>query len=531
MSQKTNITSRAIFVLFAFFLFPFFFTASSVYADGDFDFSDSRASGVYYGSNSGTATWDLDTRTLTLNGYDGGPISSIYTSINIVLLGENTITGTGGHAIEAYHGEALDISGDGSLNVINGYIAGDGINISNTSINIRNGEIRNYRESSAHGGISISNSSISIINQQSDYNFAMYINPYGDSSCDNDHCRITLDHSTINIETTGSGFFTGESSNGKGLLGEIIIDDSTINITAEDSSIDSQSIYMKSGTVDATNAKRIKTRYFLMDGGVFTANRIRGDGGYCAFVLNNGQLSLSEVTADKGVFNQNSGELIISNENAQAEDPAFAFNVAVFNGGKANISINSKYMPAIMTDKRVYEIDPQDLDLSRVGAVRSKSGSALEFNGGDVTATGGMAAIISNNTGIFISDDMLVEPTIAKLAKFDLAGDEATTFTDGEDPVLDMQNMAIHHALQTVHIYKASIPVPPADGGKGSAGEPEENPNTLDTRIIALAFGVLFAIIAEGIIIADLHHRIFGIKKEAAELGITTDETTPEQES
>ncbi len=78
----------------------------------------------------GKVKFDTDTNTLTLNGYsyngDKCGISTELDELNIVLVGESSITNTNGNAIDAGEG-AVTISGDGELTIVGGIASGSAL--------------------------------------------------------------------------------------------------------------------------------------------------------------------------------------------------------------------------------------------------------------------------------------------------------------------------------------------------------------------------------------------------------------------
>lgn len=84
-----------------------------------------------------------------------------------------------------------------------------------------------------------------------------------------------------------------------------------------------------------------------------------------------------------------------------------------------------------------------------------------------------------------------------------------TTFTNGEDIDYDEDEETVNNALTSIHIYesKDEPPVPSADD------KDEENPNTLDSKIVIILATVASSIAAEGIIIGDLVRRLYNYKK------------------
>jgi hypothetical protein len=85
----------------------------------DVDGTDLVAGGVATGSVIAGATYDEPSNTLTLNNFTGDYIEAGYMDVNIVLMGNNTLTdSTSGLAIlGVWNGGNLTISGSGTLNV------------------------------------------------------------------------------------------------------------------------------------------------------------------------------------------------------------------------------------------------------------------------------------------------------------------------------------------------------------------------------------------------------------------------------
>lgn len=413
---------------------------------------------IYYPADFNRDTAKFENNTLTLDGYNGGPIEiSSENDVTINLKNTNTINTNEQNGI--YSRANLIIDGDGSLTI-----------------------------------------------NSTDINGARAI----DLSYGND---FTMNGGELNINLEGSGY-DKEGIN----VGELTtINGGKINIHCDNT-------YRQGGGIISS--------YLLVNDGEVNSADIGVDAG--AVLLKGGSVNSSRMTAD--IFIQNGGKFNI----ITSEDVALYSAKIIFNGG---IAILEGTSAAIFIE---YEITSEDIEEGLVEieevfniTIPRKTG-VVEFNGGDVTLKGGVTAFQvadysndrpseedSTDWAVNIAEDMIVEPSGAKLNKYVWEEDKeddriyAVGFSDGTGDIVVIQidedpGFMYEHALKTVHIYKLSVP----------ATDDEENPNTVDTKIIALAFGTLFAIIAEGAIIADLYRRLFGYKKAIS--NINASETEPE---
>ena len=343
--------------------------------------------------------------------------------------------------------------------------------------------------------------------------------------------EISYVEGDVTIMLKGKNTITTNEDNGIYSRANLIIDgDGELEINAHDYGIElsyGQVLTINGGTTkilgydnERHGGGQVGAQYFLMNGGTLNVSGWYS-GSDAVFVQNGGESSFRSLKlGEKGVFNQNGGELTVNEDDERiGEGVALSVAFAVFNGG--NVNITSAKSAGMVVDG---ESSLPSFDLDKVGAVLPKNGASVEFNGGDITFSGGMMPFMiafdngydEQITYVNISENMNIDPSYAKVVKvmLDTGGGGPLSvmglaYSDGADEIgVDMENMAFLHALKSIHFYKNSVPVPATDD--------EENPNTLDTKIIALAFGVLASIIAEGIIIADLYRRLFGYKQEAA---------------
>lgn len=128
-------------------------TASTVGLDSDAYLAVNGEDYVRYG-NVGEytpvpgATYDRLTNTLTLNNYNSGWIAASKMNLNIVLVGNNTVTSTGSGTMalstNPMHNNTVNISGSGTLNVNNtgtsgtcyGILGGGDVNINSGTVNV-----------------------------------------------------------------------------------------------------------------------------------------------------------------------------------------------------------------------------------------------------------------------------------------------------------------------------------------------------------------------------------------------------------
>lgn len=283
----------------------------------------------------------------------------------------------------------------------------------------------------------------------------------------------------------------------------------------------------------------------------------------------------TKVAAAYTAFYQQAGELNIESSNAPF---CLYAEFVVFNGGTADIdctgapAIISRSRGGSMYDEIVGERTAEtDGNITHVfeyekGELYSDyykplHGSIL-FNDGDISLKSDIAAIVflleSNKDNpfdpnaeaflgqkgkdyfIMIADGMLVNGAEPVVDAFVNSDENAiySTFTDGTIGAMisasgdtkyeETTFSASPNILKAVRISKNGTPVPSADGNEEEEDteEDEENPNTVDTKIVGIALGTLFAIIAEGVIIGDLYRRLFSYEKEIANIDEKSDYTS-----
>lgn len=271
-------------------------------------------------------------------------------------------------------------------------------------------------------------------------------------------------------------------------------------------------------------------------------------------------------------FYQNDGILEIEVDKRVKDDfPCLYAGFLVFDGGvtnidcKENIAVGGAYMTAFEGFIPEMSVATEDGVMRKITDEETCSGiclipyhGSILFNDGDITLKGKEAAMVVSlaashpdyggpDVGTFlrekgegylvtISDGLGTDP-VASVKSVVLGDDNkaaVSTFVVGDGDFLidgmedgEMDDITTStNVAREIHITKAGAVVPKADGDDGAAGETEENPNTIDTKIVGIALGTLFAIIAEGVIIGDLYRRLFSYEKEIANIDEKSDYTS-----
>lgn len=400
----------------------------------------------------------------------------------------------------------------------------------------------------------------------------------------------TIDESTATYEETEAGVITFTLNDYKGGDICVVADDEgqrTFNLVLEgDSEINviDGSIYHRgftsfsdvtisgdgSLTIKNNNTSDNGTTIMMVDDIVIESGTIKLlDNSYgCRVSLSSnfemtGGNFYTECNVDAGgmSFYQNGGNFEIKGISTDGQ-PCLASAFTVFDGGTTSIDCTGA--PAIgiygfpigfeeMIEEGVIKTEGNIRYINFAGSICKVPlhGLAL-FNDGDITLKSDVAAIIAganseddafdagaylNEKGkdyfIMMADDMVigsskpvVDAAIKTVDSYKVVYSTITDGTEGVDISMNYNTGAVtvsDNVLKTAHITKGTVSVPDTDE---EPAETEENPNTLDSRVVALAFGTLFAIVAEGVIIADLYHRLFGMKKEIAEAEEESDSTS-----
>lgn len=531
--NKINSTTKAILIISLLLGCGLFISNNSAYAEGPtIDLPYDCEPSSWEDGNGGTAslTCENGQGILTLNNFTGNSIERAdHYGINLILNGDNSFS-RDNQLISVDNNNSLTISGDGKLSTP-GWINACHITINNSTLNVSG--ISNNSGSNTCDA-TINNSTVTL------------------------EKRISSDKITITNSTVNTNGFEEEALYAK----DITIQDSNANLKGNRYSIRMCSLKIKNSIVEISGGEdglsnwtgdnscnRDKYTSIILDGGKLSIDKANPgelyvssgefSSGYLSsdiIVMDGGKIDIPEGRIETNFFIQNDGELSVSNtKDSYGEGSAIEAKSIIFNGGISKI----KHPTSAITTREGWN----DSDITLINDIKNRygisiPGSGVYFNGGDITLTGNAAAIISfggegqnidfSKKSIYVADGMITEPNavIANLC----ANKEGNTciyfitlFTDGNgEPELDDEGMNISHALKTVRIYKPSVPSTDEE-----PEETEENPNTLDTKIIALAFGTLFAIIAEGAVIADLYRRLFGYKKEVEK--IESSEETPNE--
>ena len=438
--------------------------------------------------------YDEESHTLTLDDYDGGPIeiTGIGDDFTIVVNGENVIDSESDYGI---HSDGpLNIEGDGTITVeasesehwTYGCIidSSDNLTINSGVINVVD------NTEGGEGGICAS----------------------GD---------ININGGEVNVSTDGVGIISRKGN------GNINLNGGQVNISSE-----YLGLRVYGGTIHFNGAEVNVTRnhpegepctdvvtesdYIKIDKGTINTDCVI----YSDVVVINGG-TVNAVGINANLLNQNGGKLNISGTGTEfdGEHPfAIYADFTVFNGGTANID-NTPI--GIYTENDYDENEKAELaeKAKKIGGVMPKA-AYIEFNGGDVTIEGSLAPIIvASDTAstnlekhISLSENMVKDPDYATLDQADYMGAVyMTMFSDGEGDVEIIADqtagtIVATHAIKKIHIYYQAPPAVPNT----------DNPNTLDYQIIGLAGAVFIAVMAQGMIIADLYRRLHGYEEEIA---------------
>ncbi len=442
--------------------------------------------GIHYPGNviDGTAIYDEDTHTLTLDNYDGGPIiiSGITDEVTIIVNGNNNIESVNINAINSI--APLNFEGDGTLNIEASGDYGDHWCIVHSQDNITLNTNMNITDNTTYGA--------------------------GGICSDN---NVIMNGGIINAEDARSTVISA----GK----DAILNGGQLNVSvAENSYIDIITavdlIHVNGAEINAASSSEAcesdlaYSRYFKMDKGTINTE--------CTiyshvFIMNDGNLNVGGI--DSEVFNQNGGNLNILAYNYE-NSFAIESDYVVFNGGTTKI--DSSFIGIFVENSGDAEDKAYYADIaSTIGGVIPKD-SSIEFNDGDIDAKGGlMPMVVLDFTGgatspeniVYIGANMLTDPSNAALSSANVDGAKFIGFSDGEGDIevnMGADGITTTHAIKAIHIYSKKIPVPATDD--------EDVPNTADFQILGLAGATFIAIMVQGMIIADLYRRLHGYEEE-----------------
>ncbi len=480
--------------------------------------------------NLDSISFDKDTNTITLDGFDNNYPIEIKTDeeVTIVVKNDNVIGGGLGAAIESQG--PLTITGDGTLTTIT-IATGDDLTIEDTNLtalmivpqgdlNIKDSDVTALSMGSQSGDINIDNSNVGGFDESE---IDVVLGTSGNINITN---GSTVDAYAVSTEN-----------------GDILVKDSTLNITSPDNPVTANNITVENGVFnlnsgmssDDGQALHVNEAFTLDGGSVNLTNTNDANYYISAIVIKDGDFNAQAQTGEPEIIDNlitkvDGGSLNIEGLSGGGEGISCGLSTAfaIFNDGETNIELPSEYegypIPSIavcvdlsgMTGYSKKEMMPeiiagakQMLDIDLV------EGNYIQFNGGDTKLKAGLlsAAVLSFEDeeldAITVADGMVQDPdgtTIDKLA-VEIDTDlflHFVSFSNGGKMVLDEQAMTIINAATAVHIYPYVAPVVPPV------------PNTIDYQIIGLACGIFIAVMAQGMIIADLYRRLHGYEEEMA---------------
>lgn len=498
MSEKTNKTpqgatrkiGRTLSFLFAALFCTTILTSNNapVYADTPCStFLSTNAiiiddsNNITYLSNidQNTARYDKDTVTLTLDGYNGGPICSYSDHyLTLVLNNSNILTTTIGEGISVDNGILID--GDGKLDVIIRYDRDDGKNDTFRAFEsgdtvIINGGVINISAPEARGSVCIAFDADEA---------PVFIMNGGEISSD---CSLYLERTPLII------------NNGIMSVGEIHAgtffnqNGGTVNVTPKEDLVSSNN-----------------TSFFELEGfSVFNGGTFNID---CSKQSNKLCMSLPSVDGSVAEYLDYQGISYTVNDNLVTASAQYI----IPNSEIPSDKWKTTYVYAPLKTYTLF--NDGDINIDGIMAV------FYVCDGGSQDCNEATLRNITIDQVLSTSENMAMNP--ATIALYNLAffhddkdDDELIgvfAFTDGTDGAyanIDFDAGEIisvsDNVLKNLHIYNANepIPVPPADGGDDSAEESEENPNTLDYHLVSIISTILVSIIAEAFIIVDLKKR------------------------
>lgn len=440
--------------------------------------------------NQATAEYNQDTFTLTLENYNGGPICSESNLLILNIKGTNNINSHLSYGVKADE-DSLVIEGDGELNVT--------------------------------------------MNNQHNYYSIFDINN-----------SVVVNGATINTNVP----YLSEAE------------------SCHAFSIGRGYFIMNSGTVSSAC-------------GVYSNFK-----GYNVFIMNDGTLSVSQILTQFFNQNGGTINILTTDESRFGNDYGCLTSVHgyVFNGGVTNVDCSSHSEPEAMmminTDGIIEELSEGNIQYSsdddlivfsledinrvtdtnipsektKVTSVYASPYSAMIVNDGDISIKGSITPILASfmcakedddtcnesviqNTPldrfIKINNDLVTTPSNITLYNFMTQEDEEESvlsglfvLTDGTDGAyVNLTERGVEvsdNVLKTLHIHKATVPIPDADGDEEeSAVEDEENPNTIDYHLVSIISTILVSIIAEAFIIIDLRKRTKTLQSQIAEKSTT----------
>ena len=223
----------------------------------------------------GTASFDPVTKTLTLNGYQGGGINAKI-PLNILLLGENSIESSEyGLVFDIYDGE-ISIGGTGSLDVYSAY---EGINVCGGNVKLTIGGSVTVNLMAASEGIWLdANTAALVIKDSATVIAGTEATPL------EEECIYVYGESSGSVTITGSASFSCATNDEEGIYvggnapALTISGSATVYAVGDEEGLDADTVTISGGTVTAIGGVGYEGIYaddLIISGGTVTA---MGDG-------------------------------------------------------------------------------------------------------------------------------------------------------------------------------------------------------------------------------------------------------------
>ena len=481
--------------------------------------------GMVGGNNDGSAIWNAETNTLTLDNYDGFGMMiaaswDAQENITIELRGENKmVTAADGVLSGIWSYGSLTFSGSGSLEILETTKLDDDI----------------YYREDPFGFCAITSLGVDepdgtawLINQLGNVTFnqtgTIKIGDVGDEAI-NGVCGnvVEVNNGTLAVNSTGLGIWATEAMEMNGGEANIVIKESTQKRRAG-----------------------IETLIMAMNNGVLNIGG--GATGVVAFnaaVIRDGVLNIHSDIENRPGYVVDYGEGNYYNGGIASQN-------VIFEGGKSNIRSNHMALTVgqlFAIQNIIDEIEISDEIQQLFPSLKAKYNifeyeDPLVFLGGDITLNGGNTAAIVEGMaqkstfagrdymGVKLDGGLVIDPedvmfsTMRDEEAFELGDDEdlveyKTLLANAELEEIvtsvydeyyggEVDYITYEGAVKSAHIYPESIDIPLTE-------DDEENVNTLDAKIAMLTISIFVAIILEGVIIVDLRRRVQILREMSGE--------------